>query len=548
MKHAIILYLLVCTASVVFAQSEKHYTKDDTLRGLITAARAWWDVHYYHLDVRVEPPKKMIDGSVRIDYRVLHTYPTMQIDLQPPLEIHRVVQDNESLSFARVGTNAYHIQLKKHQQANALESITVYYGGAPRVAKNPPWDGGFQFVKDADGYDFIATSCQGIGASIWWPNKDHSSEEPDSMRITATVPRPLMNVSNGRLLGVVENPDSTRTFDWFVSNPINNYGVNLNIGHYIHWSDTLHGKKGILDLDFYVLPYNEEKGRKQFVQAKMMLKAFEHWFGPYPFYEDGFKLVETPYLGMEHQSSVTYGNGFSNGYLGRDLSNTGWGLKFDFIIIHESGHEWFANNITYKDAADMWIHESFTNYAEALYLDYYFGKEAATDYVVGIRSGIQNDKPIIGEYNVNKRGSKDMYNKGGNVLHTLRHSIADDVLFRDILRGLNETFYHQTVTSKQIEDYISQRSGYDYTKFFDQYLRSTLIPEFQYAWKGKKLSYRWANCVEGFHMPIQVMKDKKTIRLMPSTDLKTVKLKKKDRRKIDADWLERQYYINVKAM
>jgi aminopeptidase N len=546
MKRPLLIMMLMSVTMSVVAQRQV-YTREDTLRGSITPERSWWDVHYYHLNVHVDPAQQTLLGTVQIDYRVLQPGKVMQIDLQPPLEIHNVIQHHKSLAFTRAGQNAYYIIIDEEQREGAFESIIIEYGGTPKCAINPPWDGGFQFVKDAEGNDFIATSCQGIGASVWWPNKDHSSEEPDSMRITVTVPRPLINVSNGRLRSVVENSDHTRTFDWFVRNPINNYGVNVNIANYVHWSDTLQGEKGVLDLDFYVLSYNEEKARKQFSQAKMMLKAFEHWFGPYPFYEDGYKLVETPYLGMEHQSSVTYGNGFQNGYLGHDLSATGWGLKFDFIIIHESGHEWFANNITYKDAADMWIHESFTNYSEALYLDYYYGKEAATDYVVGIRDGILNDTPIIGDYEVNKRGSNDMYYKGGNMLHTLRHSIGDDALFREILRGLNSTFYHQTVTTKQIEDFISQRSGYDYAKFFDQYLRSTLIPELQYHWKGKKLTYRWANCVSGFHMPIQLLKDNKSIRLIPTMDRKAIKIKKKARANFDPEWLQRQYYIMVVA-
>lgn len=540
LKFLVLLGILLFTGQGN-AQSQ-HFTLDDSLRGSITPERSWWDVRFYQLNVAVQPADKFIKGNVQIMYSVLQSHNRMQIDLQPPLKMDSIVQDGQRLSFDKVGLNVYIAHLKKEQRVGAVESVTVYYGGKPLIAKNPPWLGGFQFTKDESGNDFIATSCQGLGASVWWPNKDHSSDEPDSMRMCVTVPQPLTDVSNGRLEKVIDNADGTRTFYWFVNNPINNYGVNVNIATYGHFADTLHGEKGVLDLDFYALPYNLTKAKEQFKQAKLMLKAFEYWFGPYPFYADGYKLVETPYLGMEHQSSVTYGNGYMNGYRGRDLSGTGWGLKWDFIIIHESGHEWFANNITYKDIADMWIHESFTNYSESLFTEYYYGKEAATDYVVGTRKGIQNDKPIIGVYGVNQRGSGDMYPKGGNMLHTIRHCINDDVLFRKILRGLNTTFYHKTVTTEEVETYISQQAGIDFSKVFDQYLRTTKIPVLEIKRSKKGMSYRWANSVEGFNMPlplpatskVKVLKPTSTWQKIKSVDLLSHKT-----------YLERMYYITV---
>lgn len=516
---------------------------EDTLRGSIGPARAWWDVVFYDLDVSVNPEERSLKGHVGIQYKVLDKANVMQIDLQPPLTIERVTQDGVELAFEKEGKNAYMVKLTKDQQPGKTETVTIYYAGKPIIARNPPWQGGFQFTKDSEGNHFLATSCQGLGASAWWPNKDHSSEEPDSMRIAVTVPKPLINVSNGRLKSQKDNADGTTTFEWYVSNPINNYGVNVNIAKYVHFSDTLHGEKGVLDLDFYVLPANLEKAKEQFKQAKLMLKAFEHWFGPYPFYEDGYKLVEAPYLGMEHQSSVTYGNGYQNGYRGRDLSGTGWGLKWDFIIIHESGHEWFANNITYKDIADMWIHESFTNYSETLYTEYHFGAEAGTDYNVGTRKDILNDKPIIGTYGVNQRGSGDMYPKGGNMLHTIRHSIGDDVKFRKILRGLNEEFYHQTVTSKQIEDYISKHAGIDFSKVFDQYLRDVKIPRLEYRVSKKALEYRWTNVVDGFDLRVKPGAHAKEY-IAPTTEWKKVKIKKGSPA-IDKAYLERMYYITV---
>lgn len=494
------------------------FTHDDTLRGSITPERVWWDLAYYHLQVRIQPADSTISGSNLIQYKVLKPSQTMQIDLQRPLQVTRIEQDGQELSFRRDG-DAFFVTLKKPQQTGKTEQLTVFYQGKPRVAKRPPWDGGFQWTRDAKGQWFIATSCQGLGASAWWPCKDHMYDEPESMLISVTVPEPLMDVSNGKLQRVIQNTDGTRTFEWAVSNPINNYGVNVNVGNYVSWSEEYTGEKGPLQLSFYALAEHEAQARKQFPQVKDMLKAFEHWFGPYPFYEDGYKLVEVPYLGMEHQSSVTYGNGFRNGYLGRDLSQTGWGLLWDFIIVHESGHEWYANNITYRDIADMWVHESFTNYSENLFTEYYHGKDAGATYVIGTRRNIRNDKPIIGVYNVNHSGSGDMYYKGGNMLHTIRQLVNNDEKWRGILRGMNKTFYHQTVEGKQIEAFMSQQSGMNLQPVFDQYLRDTRLPTLEYRIKGKTLEYRWTNCVAGFDMPLEVCLDDNgsTQRLKPTT-------------------------------
>ena len=343
---------------------------------------------------------------------------------------------------------------------------------------------------------------------------------------------------------IEKHNDNTTTYHWTVKNPINNYGVNVNIGDYVHFSEKYNGEDGVLDMNYYVLKDNLEKAKKQFKDAPKMMKAFEHWFGKYPFYEDGFKLVEVPYLGMEHQSSVTYGNKYANGYLGRDLSGTGWGLKFDFIIIHESGHEWFANNITYKDMADMWIHESFTNYSESLFLDYYYGKEAASEYVVGLRRSIGNKSPIIGKYDVNNSGSGDMYNKGGNLLHTIRQLIDNDEKWRQVLRGLNKDFYHQTVTTKQIEDYLSEKSGINLSKVFDQYLRDYRIPEFTYTIKGDEFKYKWNNTIDAFDMPLKVFINGEVKNLQPTTTWKTEKLVSSNANlKVDVN-----YYVTSKKL
>ena len=511
------------TAQGIF-QEKNNFTRQDTLRGTITAERSWWDLNYYHLDIKVDPENKTIKGSNTVGYTVLKSNKLMQIDLQEPMDITAVKQNNKSLDFSREG-NAYFIELKKKQKPGKVNYITIEYEGNPKVAIRAPWDGGLSWEKDKNGIDFIATSCQGLGASVWWPNKDHMYDEVDSMLMSVNVPKHLVNVSNGRLRNVIEKDDDTKTYQWFVSNPINNYGVNINIGDYVNFSEKYNGEKGILDIDYYVLRDNLEKAKEQFKQVPMMLDAFEHWFGPYPFYEDSFKLVEVPYLGMEHQSSITYGNKYMQGYLGRDLSRTGWGLKFDYIIIHESGHEWFANNITYKDIADMWVHEGFTCYSENLYVDYHFGKQASADYVIGSRRGIGNRKPIIGPYNVNKGGSGDMYSKGANLLHTLRQIAKDDQIWRQILRGLNKEFYHQTVTSKQIEDYISENIGFDLTFVFDQYLRDIRIPILEYSIMNNVLKYRWANTIDGFNMPIEVSIDNNKQWLYPENSWKEAAIK-----------------------
>ncbi len=527
----------MCIALNTVAQTDQ-FTRQDTLRGSITPERAWWDLTYYHLSMSVDIEKKYLKGTNLIEYEVMEGQQIMQIDLQRPMAITDVYQEGRELVYYREGS-AYFIELEETQTVGEINSILVKYEGEPIVSENPPWSGGLTWQKDSNGLDFIATSCQGDGASLWWPNKDHMYDEVDSMLISVSVPDHLTNVSNGRLRGIDQNADHTKTFHWFVANPINNYGVNINIGDYVNFSEVYQGEKGPLDCDYYVLRDNLPKAKEQFKEAKVMLEAFEHWFGPYPFYEDSYKLVEVPYLGMEHQSSVTYGNGYKNGYLGRDLSGTGWGLKFDFIIIHESGHEWFANNITYKDMADMWIHESFTAYSENLYLDYVHGKEAAADYVIGTRKNVQNDRPIIGPYGVNKSGSGDMYYKGANMLHTIRTVIDDDQRWRQILRGMNKKFYHQTVNTSQIENYISSESGIDFSKIFDQYLRDIRIPKLEYSIEQNQLSFRWTNAVNGFDMPVFISVNEDFLKINPTNSFQNMKFDEA----IKTFSIDRSFYI-----
>ncbi len=523
MKKYFLLILLLFPFTIVSCQNET-ITRQEKLRGSITKEREWWDLLHYKLEVKVDDKKRFISGSNTIKYKVLNNHKVMQIDLQAPLKITKVLQNNKELGFKTEG-NAHFIALSDLQVVGYVYEITIFYEGIPTESANPPWTGGFTWTKDENGNGFIATANQGIGASIWWPCKDHMYDEPDEgALLIITPPKGLMDVSNGRLKKVSENSDRTKTYFWEVVNPINNYGININIGDYIHFSERYMGLNGELDCDYHVISYNIERAKKQFKQVSLMLEAFEHWFGPYPFYEDGYKLVEVPYLGMEHQSSVTYGNGYKNGFKGKDLSGTGWGLKFDFIIIHESGHEWFANNITYKDVADMWIHESFTSYSEVLYLDYHFGTKAGNEYIIGTRRAIRNDKPIIGIYDVNREGSTDMYYKGANMIHTLRQVIDDDEKFREILIGLNKEFYHKTVTTQQIEEYISKESAIDFSAFFNQYLRTTKIPVLEYQLSGSKIKYRYQNTVKNFNIPVKVIVNKQEQWINPTSKWKVLEV------------------------
>lgn len=498
------LCLIAFCSQAQLLQPKPTFTRADTLRGMLTPLRTCYDINYYHLDVKVDIDQKFISGSNEFRFTATQDFKQLQFDLFANLKIEKVVFHGKNLPFARE-FNAVFLSFPNTIKRGIKEAFTVYYSGNPTVAKRAPWDGGFVFTKDAEGKPWASTACEGLGASVWWPNKDHLSDEVDSMLISISVPKGLRDVSNGRLRKVTELSDGYTRFDWAVKNPINNYDVEANIGNYIHFDDIFNGEKGRLTLDFWVLPENLDKAKKQFAEnVKPMLSAFEHWFGPYPFYEDGYKLIETPYLGMEHQSGVAYGNHYQNGYLGRDLSGTGWGLKWDFIIVHESGHEWFGNNVTMKDAADMWIHESFTNYSESLFVEQQYGKQAGLEYTHGNGHSIQNDEPIIGPYNVNKEGSSDMYPKGGIMLNLVRTIINNDEKWREILRGLNKTFYHQTVTTEEIVNYINQQSGLNLTSIFDQYLRYKNIPTLEFRFQNNQLLARWIADVNGFKMPVKI--------------------------------------------
>lgn len=522
---------------------KKEFSRQDSLRGTINEFRNWWNVTHYKISVEPNEEEKFITGNVDIkfDETIKQHNKLLQIDLQEPMQIKTVrLNGKDVLDFKRDG-NVYFINTEKSQLKAKENLLQIAYSGNPRVAVRAPWDGGWIFTKDAKGRDWMSVAVQGLGASAWYPNKDHQSDEPDNgMELEIITPKDLVGVGNGRLIKK-EKRNGKNVATWKVINPINNYNIIPYIGNYSNFKDTYQGEKGKLDLDYYVLDYNLEKAKAQFEQAKLMLKSFEHWFGPYAFYEDSFKIIEAPHLGMEHQSGIAYGNRFGNGYLGNDLSGSGWGKDWDYIIIHEAGHEWFGNNITSKDIADMWIHESFTSYSETLFVETYYGKEAGSEYVRGTRKSIQNNQPIIGVYGVNQEGSGDMYPKGANMIHTFRTWMNDDEKFRQMLRGMNKDFYHQTVTTQQIENYMAKSLGVDLTKFFDQYLRTTKIPVLELKQNGDKIDYRYTNIIDGFTMPLRLKNSKEIIN--PTAKWQT--LKDNSIKKVIDVTVDPNYYIDT---
>lgn len=550
MKKTLLALTFLLSSLLLNAQlltNKQVFSKADSLRGTLSKLRTCYDINYYHLEVKIDIDQKFISGQNEFSFTATQNFKTLQFDLFENLKVDKIVYKNREVPFTR-SFNAVFVNFPTIINKGEKDKFTVYYSGNPIIAKNAPWDGGFIFKKDTEGNPFVSVACQGLGASSWWPNKDHQSDEVDSMRISISAPQDLQVVANGRLQNIEQKKDGYTQYNWLVQNPINNYNIAFYIGKYAHWKDTFNGKNGPLDIDYWSLKVDSAKAKPHWdADVKPMLKCFEEWFGPYPFYKDGYKLVQAPHLGMEHQSAVAYGNRFLKGYLGRDNSGTGHGLKWDFITIHESGHEWFGNNITAKDIADMWIHEAFTTYSEVIYTECNENKEAANAYLIGIRKGIKNDSPIIGHYGVNVEGSGDMYNKGANLIHNIRQLINNDEKFKQILVGLNKTFYHQTVTSSQIENYIAKQSGLKLNKIFDQYLRAANIPTFTYQFKEGYLYYRWEKSVKDFDMPIKVNLYGQSFQFIkPSTKWKKLKLEKNwDQNNFKIDPL---FYVNTVAL
>ena len=547
-------YISLIFLSLIFSFSavSQEFTYSDSLRGNLSEFRSCYDVFYYDLNVTVDDyQQKLINSSNTIHATAISSFQKIQIDLFESLKIHSIEFEEKILEFERIH-NAVFVNFPRVINVNEKINFKVMYSGKPRVAVNPPWDGGFSWEKDKNGNSWIGVSCQGLGASSWWPCKDHQSDEPDSMNITSTVRYPLQVISNGK-------KKSDKTFfseklqskanksSWFVSYPINNYNVTLCVGDYKYFNDVHVNNYDTLELDYYVLKYNYNKAKDHFQQVKPMLACFEKYFGPYPFYKDGYTLIETPYLGMEHQSAIAYGNNYLPGYNGNRQFISG--LDFDYIIIHETGHEWWGNSITTNDIADMWIHEGFCTYSEVLYVECIYGHDIMLDYVNNQKRSVRNDKPIIGPYNVNKKGSNDMYQKGSLMLHTLRSLIDNDSLWFLIIKGISEEFKYQIVDGVEIIDYINEKVDLDLYYFFQQYLYKSEIPTFEYKTqkKGREytLLYRW-NAIDDFNMNIKVNIGTKDILLLPESEWKEYSLGNVDIKSFQVR--DDLFYVNVKKI
>ncbi|NBC58119.1 MAG: M1 family peptidase [Bacteroidetes bacterium] len=541
MKSIIILInlLIGLSMSAQLLSDKVKFTTKDSLRGSLRPERTAFDMLKYNLNISVDPKTKSILGYNAIDFKVLENQNMMQLDLFENMEIDSIIFKNQQLNYQRK-FNAVFVDFEKDLKKGAQHQLTFYYHGNPTIAKQPPWDGGFVFEKDNNANPWIAVAVQGAGASLWFPNKDHLSDEPDAAEIQITVPKNLVAVSNGRLINE-EKKGNFKTYHWEVTYPINNYNITLNIGDYVHFSDQFQD----LDLEYYVLRDNLAKAKKHFEQVKPMMSCFYDKLGEYPFKNDSFKLVETPYLGMEHQSAVAYGNKYLNGYMGGDLSGTGYGLKFDYLIIHESAHEWFGNSISVKDIADLWIHEGFTTYAESIFVECEYGKKAALDYIYGQRRMISNNRALVGEYGVNHEGSSDMYAKGSNIINTLRTLVGDDDLWWKTLKDFNQEFAYKTTTTKEVVQFFSQSLNKDLTAFFKQYLYHKAIPElvFKSDPQSNKVKYKWDVNVKDFDMPVELKINKKTKWIYPEAETwKALKIEPEQVVEID----EKQFYIDVK--
>jgi aminopeptidase N len=520
-----LLFTIIILLLPVFMTSQgKSFTKEDTLIGSNNAQRAWWDVTLYDITLKPDYNTKSIIGNTIITYKVISdSLPfIMQIDLQDPLQVDSIITNKEKFTNYKKENNRWMMYLN-NQKKNSVHTIQLFYHGKPKVATNPPWDGGFVWKKDSLGNPWMSVACQGAGASVWFPCKDLQSEEPDNgALLSIIVPDTLLGIGNGKLISKQKNENGYTTYLWQVKNTINSYDIIPYIGKYSNIKDSVVGENGKLMTDYWILNYHENQAKRHLkINVIKTIQCLEYWFGPYPFYDDSYKIVESPYLGMEHQSNIAYGNFYLNGYLGSDLSNTGWGLKWDFIVVHETAHEWFGNSITASDVADNWIHEGFASYAEVLFTECEFGKEAGNDYCEGVKKSVENDIPLIGNYNVKSEGSGDIYNKGSQIIHMIRQLVDDDEKFRTLLRDISKKFYHKIISTKEFEDFISLKTGKDLKAFFNQYLRHTKVPKLEYKIVNSKLKFRYTNCINEFNMPLKIKTDR-VIWIYPKTQWQSI--------------------------
>jgi aminopeptidase N len=528
MRPIFCIFLFLIFATTSSAQN------GDTLQCSNNAGRNWWDVQHYDIHLNIDTGTGNLNGSVVIKAKVVKAIGNyLYIDLQAPLQLNSVTGetiDGREINFLVEKRGDQYTVTGNFQMLirDGIFSLKINYQGIPKIAARPPWDGGLVMSRDKNGLPWMAMACQGTGASIWFPCKNFQGDEADEgMELSMVVPSNLMMIGNGRLQPNNERrSDGNLRWTWYVSNPINNYDISFYIGDYVHWSDTLQGVKGALSMDFYALRENETKAKKQFKVVKPMLQCFEAKMGPYPFYEDGYKLVEAPYLGMEHQSAVAYGNKYKMGYEGTDRSKSGVGLLFDFIIVHESGHEWFGNSITSYDVADEWIHEGFTSYTETIFAECLLGKQKAFEYQQGKINTIRNDKPVEGLFNQCDEGSSDHYDKAAFMIHMIRMVVNNDSTFFAMLKGMNGTFYHKIITGSEMEQFINRFTGKDFSKVFDQYLRTAQLPNLEIRKNATGISYNWTDCVLDFNMPILIHQNGKDFWLHPTTKLQHKKMAK----------------------
>lgn len=545
----LILSALILLSFTSFTQL---HTKNDSLRGFLNENRSCFDVHYYELTVNFDIPNQSIIGGNKIHFKTTKKTDRIQLDLFDELQVDQVIFNGQKLRFDRL-KNAFLVHFDQKLLANTYYQVEVKYSGKPIIAKMPPWDGGFVWSKDSLGNPWIGTAVQGIGASLFWPNKDHLSDEPDSMKIVGVTPDSLDFVCNGDWKGEIKLPENKKMTIWKVSYPINNYNISLNVGKYVHFEDVYTTGEDTLKLDYYVLRYNLNRAKKHFKQVQPMLSAFEKRLGKFPFWEDGYALIETPYLGMEHQCGIAYGNEYKPGYRNRYYT----GFKFDYIIIHETGHEYWGNSVSMNDVADMWIHESFCTYSEAIYVEELYGYEKMLEYMMHHQKKILNDKPIQGPRDVNQEGSSDMYYKGAWMLQSMRHTLNNDSIWWTIIGGIQRDYKIKNVDREDIIAYFKEHSPVDMTTIFKQFLDYAEAPVLEFKWEYKKgkgwtILYRWNTEVKGFNMPIQIMtKDSSSVGVyagtlsIPSQEWSSKWIGKE---KIDLDFGQEYFYFKTKEV
>jgi len=546
----IIFSLLICT---FFSCQENRphgsqyqlpeLTPNNLLMGYLNENRSSYRVSFYDINIDFNLEKKSINGFVTIKAESLNDLRKLQIDLAKNLKISRISYKDVDLNFSRE-YDAVLIDFPDYIKKGDIFEFTVFYNGIPQGADNPPWAGGFTWSKDKEERDWIAVSCEGEGARIWWPNKDHITAEGDSVRMAYTVPSNVVAVGNGKLRSV-KSKNNKSTYEWFVNNPINNYNISVQIGNYVAVQDTLIKENEVHYINHYVLDYNEELAANYFIQSKEVIRFYEKYFGDYQWYEDGYKLIEVPYLGMEHQSAVTYGNGFS---LYNGVRSKSWPMYgvIDPLIIHETGHEWFGNSVTASDPTHIWIHEGMQVYSESLYFEDKFDSyDVGVHYLNSIKNRIVNEIPIVGNENENHWAlNGDTYMKGAWIMHTLRSVINDDAVWFEILKEFMIENAKGFANTKDFFDKVYEKTSLDLWYFAEQYFYTPNQPQLEYYQTNSEFFYRWSNVNDNFIMPIDLLVNGKTIRALPSQEFQSIKITKHSQVEV-MDW---KFYVEPKKI